>query len=171
MNAPKQALLEQLFSDHGTALEAFFRRRIRATPDAPDLAQEVYLRMLRLSDTDGIRNPELYLYTVANNLVKEHAAADRRRLTHDDIEDFEVQRQLAELPNIEGDIDTELRATRLREVLAQLPEKCRAAVILQYRDGLSYQSIGERLGVSAHMVKKYLSQGLNHCRRRMERLK
>ena len=58
MTEGKKALIERLFSQQGTALQAFFRRRIRAAPDAPDLAQEVYVRMLRVSDTDAIRNPE-----------------------------------------------------------------------------------------------------------------
>jgi hypothetical protein len=36
------------------------------------------VRMLRISDQEAIRNPVHYLYTVANNLVKEHAVLDRR---------------------------------------------------------------------------------------------
>jgi DNA-directed RNA polymerase specialized sigma24 family protein len=43
-------------------------------------------------------------------------------------------------------------------------------VVLQYRDGLSYQEIADRLNVSPHMVKKYLTQALVHCRGRMSRL-
>jgi len=35
---------------------------------------------------------------------------------------------------------------------------------------LTYEEIALRLGISSHMVKKYLSQGLTHCRRRMARL-
>jgi RNA polymerase sigma factor (sigma-70 family) len=171
MTARKKALLERLFSEHGTALQAFFRRRIRVIPDAPDLAQEVYLRMLRVSDTDAIRNPELYLYTVANNLVKENAVFERRRAAWDDIDDLAVQEQLAELPQFDGEIDTSLRLQRLREVLAQLSPKCRAAVLLQYGHDLSYEEIGSRLGISSHMVKKYLAQALLHCRRRMGRLR
>jgi hypothetical protein len=66
-----------LFAEHRRALQSFFYRRIRTKSDAPDLAQEVYVRMLRVSDTDAIRNPQLYLYTVASNLVKEHAVLDR----------------------------------------------------------------------------------------------
>jgi RNA polymerase sigma-70 factor (ECF subfamily) len=54
------------------------------------------------------------------------------------------------------------RVAGLRTVLAQLSPKCRAAVILQYRHGLTYQEIGERLNVSPHMVKKYLTQALAH---------
>jgi RNA polymerase sigma factor (sigma-70 family) len=171
MTERKKALIERLFSEHGATLQAFFRRRIRVAHDAPDLAQEVYIRMLRVSDTDAIRNPELYLYTVANNLVKENAVSERRRAAWDDIDDIAVQEQLAELPQFDGEIDTSLRVHRLREVLAQLSPKCRATVLLQYGHDLSYEEIGARLGISSHMVKKYLAQALMHCRRRMKRLK
>jgi len=171
MNRRQGAWVERFFSQHGKALEAFFRRRIRIVPDAPDLAQEVYVRMLRVKDADAIRDPELYLYTVANNLVKENALADSRRSACEDIDDFAIQEQLGQLPSFDGDIDTEVRSERLREVLAQLSPKCLAAVVLQYRDGLSYQEIGARLGISTHMVKKYISQALRHCRRRMESLR
>jgi RNA polymerase sigma-70 factor (ECF subfamily) len=67
--------------------------------------------------------------------------------------------------------DTETRVVRLREVLAQLPPKCRATVNLKYQHGLSYQEIAERLGVSPHMVQKYLGSALAHCRRRMTRMR
>ena len=170
MTVRKKALIERLFAQHGTALQAFLRRRIRVIPDAPDLAQEVYLRMLRVSDSNTIRNPELYLYAVANNLVKENAVLERQRAAWDDIDDSAVQEQLAELPQFDGEIDTALRSQRLREVLAQLSPKCRAAVLLQYGHDLSYAEIAERLGISTHMVKKYLSQALLHCRRRMRHL-
>ena len=170
MTVRTKALVERLFAQHATGLQTFFRRRIRVIPDVPDLAQEVYLRMLRVSDSDTIRNPEMYLYAVANNLVKEHAVLERRRATWDDIDDSAIQEQLAELPQFDGEIDTDLRTQRLREVLSQLSPKCRAAVLLQYGDDLSYAEIAKRLGVSTHMVKKYLAQALLHCRRRMQSL-
>lgn len=170
MADPKKGLVERLFAEHGRALQAFFYRRIRTKSDAPDLAQEVYVRMLRVSDMAAIRNPELYLYTVANNLVKEHAVLDRRRASSVDLDEATVQQQLGELPVFDGQLDTTQRVTRLRTVLAQLPPKCRAAVVLYYRHDLSYQEIADRLGISSHMVKKYLAQALGHCRRRMARL-
>jgi RNA polymerase sigma-70 factor (ECF subfamily) len=171
VDGDKKALIERLFSEHGTALQAFFRRRTRVVPDAPDLAQEVYVRMLGVRNSDAIRNPELYLYTVANNLLKERGIAERRRAACEDIDDPAVQEQLAELPQFEGEVDDELRAARLREVLAQLPPKCRATIVLQYRHGLSYEDIGVRLGISTNMVKKYLAKALGHCRRRMQSLR
>jgi RNA polymerase sigma factor (sigma-70 family) len=168
MSELKKTLMERLFSEHRGGLQDFFRRRVKV--DAQDLAQEVYVRILRLKDTQAIRNPELYLYTVANNLVKEHAVVERR-LNTSDVDDTAIQQQLAELPPFDDDFDTDELVKRLRVVLAELPPKCRAAVVLQYRYGLSYEEIGGKLGVSTNMVKKYLAQALDHCRRRMSRLK
>jgi RNA polymerase sigma factor (sigma-70 family) len=126
--------------------------------------------MLRVPDMGAIRNPEAYLYTVASNLGKEHARQEHKDAAVLDIDDPLVQQQLSELPAFAGQLDTEQRIRRLREVLQQLPPKCRAAVVLQYWHGLSYEEIAQRLGVSTHMVKKHLSQALLHCRRRMARL-
>ena len=170
MAEPKKGFVERLFAEHRRALQSFFYRRIRTKSDAPDLAQEGYVRMLRVSDTDAIRNPELYLYTVASNLVKEHAVLDRWQARGVNLDETNIQQQLGELPTLDGQLDVTQRVARLRTVLAQLSPKCRAAVILQYRHGLTYQEIGERLNVSPHMVKKYLAQALAHCRRRMVRL-
>jgi RNA polymerase sigma-70 factor (ECF subfamily) len=169
MAEPGKGLVERLFAEHRRALQAFFYRRIRTKSDAPDLAQEVYVRMLRVSDHQAIRDPERYLYTVASNLAKEYAVLDRRQARSVDVEGASVQQLLGELPTVDAQLDVTRRVARLRVVLAQLSPKCRAAVVLQYRYGLSYEDIAERLDVSPHMVKKYLAQALAHCRRRMAR--
>lgn len=166
----KKTLVERLFAQHGGAVQAFLYRRVRKRPDAAELAQEVYLRMLRVADIGAIRDPEAYLFTVAGNLAKEHARYEHREGTRLPVDDPLLQEQLAELPAFAEDLDTQQRIKRLREVLQQLPPKCQAAVVLQYWNGLSYKEIAQRLGVSTNMVKKYLSQALVHSRRRMARL-
>lgn len=170
MTKPASGFVERLFAEHRRALQAFIYRRIRTKSDAPDLAQEVYVRMLRVSDTQAIRNPERYLYTVASNLVKEYAVLARWKSRGVDLDDPGIQQQLGELPTLDAQLDVTQRIARLRTVLAQLSPKCRAAVMLQYRHGLTYEEIGRHLNVSPHMVKKYLAQGLAHCRRRMAHL-
>jgi RNA polymerase sigma factor (sigma-70 family) len=166
---PKSSLVERLFAEHRGRLQAFFRRRIRAKADAPDLAQEVYLRMLRISDHEAIRNPVPYLYTVANNLVKEHAVLERRQARGVDIDEVQTHEQLESLPAFDGDLDEMQRTERLRVVLKQLRPKCQAAVTLRFTEGLTYREVAVRLGVSPQMAKKYVAQALVHCRRRMGR--
>jgi RNA polymerase sigma factor (sigma-70 family) len=170
MADPKPSLVERLFAEHRTALQTFFRRRVRSQADAPDLAQEVYVRMLRIRDKEAIRNPVHYLYTVANNLVKEHAVLERRQASCIDIDEAPAHEQLETLPTFDLDLDATQRATRLAVVLKQLRPKCRAAVVLRFTHELSYREIGMHLGVSPQMAKKYVAQALGHCQRRMARL-
>lgn len=164
---PGPSLVERLFAEHRGALQAFFRRRIRGKADAPDLAQEVYLRMLRISDKDAIRNPVVYLYTVANNLVKEHAVLERRRPGGVDIDEIASHEQLEVLPAFDGELDAARRYARLQAVLKQLRPKCQAAVLLRFTHGLSYREIADQLQVSPQMARKYVVQALSHCRRRL----
>jgi len=167
---PKPSLVERLFAEHRAALQTFFLRRIRSKADAADLAQEVYVRMLRISDQEAIRNPVHYLYTVANNLVKEHAVLDRRQTSGIDIDEAPAHERLETLPEFDGNLDASQRIARLGVVLQQLRPKCRAAVELRFTHGLSYRAIAEHLEVSPQMAKKYVAQALGHCRRRMARL-
>src|SRR5271163_3882677 len=143
----KPSLVERLFADHRAALQSFFQRRTRSKADAPDLAQEVYVRMLRISDKEAIRNPVHYLYTVANNLVKEHAVLDRRQASGIDIDEAPAHEQLETLPAFDGEVDATQRVARLGVVLKQLRPKCRAAVELRFTHGLSYREIAVHLGV------------------------
>jgi RNA polymerase sigma factor (sigma-70 family) len=163
----QQSRIEHLFTEHLASLEAFLYRRVRRHPVAAELAQEVYLRMLRVPDMEAIRNPEAYLYTVASNLAKEHARREGLGQAAQDVDDPMIQGQLAEFPLFGVQMDAEQRVRRLHEVLKQLPAKCQAAMVLQYWHGQSYKEIAQQLGVSTNMVKKYLTQGLAHCRRRM----
>jgi RNA polymerase sigma-70 factor (ECF subfamily) len=161
--------MEKLFAEHGRALQAYFYRRLRSKAEASDLAQEVYLRMMRVSDPEAIRNPQVYLYTVASNLVKEHAVLERRRGEPLDLDEATVQQRLGELPALEGELESRQMSERLNAALNELPARWRTALILQYRYDLTYAEIADRLGVSSNMVKKYLGQGLSHCRRHLGR--
>ena len=165
-----KAFVERLFAHRG-ALQAFFHRRLRTKSDAADLVQEVYLRMLRVSDTDAILNPEAYLFTVARNLLTENALVDRRQAGAADVGEVDSMQALPDVPEFDTALDVTREVARLRLVLKQLSPECCAAVMLKYRHELSYQEIADRLEVSPSMVNKYLRQALSHCRRRMARLR
>src|SRR6202050_2455662 len=107
------SLVERLFAEHRGGLQSFFRRRIRSKADASDLAQEVYVRMLRISNQEAIRNPVLYLYTVANNLVKEHAVLDRRQASGIDIDEAAADVQLETVPALDAELAALQRGGRV----------------------------------------------------------
>jgi len=162
-----QAWVEQLFCEHGSALKGYLYRQSGNEQDAKELVQETYLRMLQIKDRDAIRDPKRYMFTIAGNLAKQHGREQGRERGTFDVNEASLEGELSYHPSFGDQIDEDAHLRRLREVFAELPVKCRAAYILQTAHGLSYAEIAQQLGVSTDMVKKYLSQALLHCRRRM----
>jgi RNA polymerase sigma factor (sigma-70 family) len=162
-----QALIEGLVASHGDQLRRFLLARVRNISDVPDITQEVYLRMLRVSNVESIRSPEAYLFTVAQHVVQQHtlkmAALPSVGL---------AQVLNTQSPATHTDPVLELVATqsldRLQETLDNLSPKARAVFMLSRRDGLSFDEIAERLGCSRPMVKKYLMKALLQFRQRLE---
>jgi RNA polymerase sigma-70 factor (ECF subfamily) len=160
----------RLLADKGPTLANYFLRRVSHRWDAQDLVQEVYLRLLRSGDAGAgtVRNPEAYLFTVAANLVKEHAQMQRRApISSEGLED--VIERLATPCHAGADVDRALRRQRLATLIGRLSPKCRAVLVMHYRDDLSYKEIGEQLAISPNMVKKYIVKGLAACRQGMAR--
>jgi len=168
MGAGERSCVERLFREHGCNLEAFLYRRTGNHADAIELAQETYVRMLQIKDMEAIRSPKAYMFIVAANLATEHAARQGRDRGTLDISDPVVEAELSHDPNFGDQMDDEEAADRIREALAELPAKCRAAFYLQYAYGMSYEEIAQQLGVTAHSVKKYLSQATAHLRKRLD---
>jgi RNA polymerase sigma factor (sigma-70 family) len=159
--------IEKLFSLRHSHLKTFFGRRVRTRDEIADLTQEAFLRVLRADSSQVIHNPEAYLFTVAGNLVREYSVLSSRFRAAIDIGDPSIESELSNWPDVETELDARQRRRALAAVLDELSPKCRAAVVMQYRDGMTYQQIGERLGVSGNMVKKYLARALGHCRQRL----
>jgi RNA polymerase sigma factor (sigma-70 family) len=164
-------LVERMFRAQKDALWRYLVRRVRRRSDAEELAQEVYLRLLRVADANALRNPEAYLYAISANLLKEHAMQQSISRNCVALEDAGFPEMLSEAVCYPDLVDKAQRTERLREVLRQLPAKCQAAVIMRHWHGLSYEEIAQKLEISVNMVKKYLVHALAHCRRRMSSLR
>src|SRR5687767_9427630 len=63
-------------------LVKFLKRRIATPADAQDLAQEVYLRLLRVERLDLVQQPRSYLLRIAANLLHEWRLKARQTRVH-----------------------------------------------------------------------------------------
>lgn len=155
--------------DHVPWLRGYLAKRLRRPQDVDDLAQEVYLRMLRVPDDNMIENPQAYLITVANNLLKEHWTQEARDRGAFDVDDPALQDELGVLPGFGAGLDLEARKKILLRVLRELRPKCQAVIVMHYFYDMNYEEIAARLGITTHMVKKYVTKGLALFRLRMAR--
>jgi len=145
----------------------YLQRRLGSSVDARDIAQETYARLLRVGQADLIRDPQAYLFRIAANLAYEFELNQRRERAQlgvaPSIEELERLTPLS----LEDQTDLAAHMARLNKAMARLSPKSRAALILHRRDGLTYEEIAQRMGTSVHMVKKYITSGLELCRTRM----
>jgi RNA polymerase sigma factor (sigma-70 family) len=164
-----QTLVAGLVASHGGQLRRFLLARVRNAADVPDILQEVYLRMLRVPSVESIRSPEAYLFTVAQHVLQQHAL--RSAATPP----FTELTRMLDVPQAAPDSDPALDADaqqclqQLQDALDELSPKARATFILHRRDGLSFDEISARLGISRPMAKKYLMKALLQFRQRLQR--
>jgi len=129
----------------------------------PDLVQEIYLRILRLKDHEAIRNPQAYLFTIASHVVHQYTL--RRSVESATMDPLNVvdglETSLAPDPAEEADVEQRLEAM---ERALEIHSPRAYAVLVMYRcEGLTLKQIGERLGVSNVMARKYLERAVRYC--------
>src|SRR4051812_26778 len=71
--------VQEVAETYGRNLHQYLVKRLRAGEDAQDLAQEVYLRLLRLHRSDLVRQPVAYVYFLASQVVGEHRMREGKR--------------------------------------------------------------------------------------------
>lgn len=136
---------------HGDLVK-FLARRMATHADAQDLAQEVYLRLARVDRLDLVRRPRSYLLRIAANLLHEWRFKARQVRPHH----AEEVDKLTSADDPERSTLDSMRSQRVAVELAHLAAPVRAALVLQIRDGLSYDEIAKEMGVTPRMVKRYL---------------
>lgn len=158
-------LASKLFDSRGGDLLRYLRRRVGNEADARDLAQESYLRFIRLVKPDQVSNPEAYLFRIAANLLWEHQLRERNRVGQEASDEHSV---VEETP-FDLAVSAE-NASHLNLALKELPATRRAVLVLHLRDGLTCAQIAIQFGISVSMVKKHLVGGLVFCRARLQEL-
>jgi RNA polymerase sigma factor (sigma-70 family) len=158
----------QVAARYGDDLLKFLSRRVATAADARDLAQEAYVRLLRIERQELIANPQAYLYRIAAHLVHEFEL--KRRSDADGLRRWTEAREEGEAPAVDRAVDSLALNERLEQTFKGLSPKCRAVLILHRRDGMTYDEIAAKLNISSSMVKKYLSIGLRYCRSRLRGL-
>jgi RNA polymerase sigma factor (sigma-70 family) len=153
-----------LVERHAALVLGLSRSILRNPHDAEDIFQATFLVLARKAGC--IRKGESlgsWLYAVASRLAqKTRARAGKRR---------SCEQQAAsplELTPVDEVTWGELRAI-LHEEVGRLPQKYRAAVIVCYWEGRTYQEAGQQLGCAASTVKDRLERARTMLQRRLAR--
>jgi RNA polymerase sigma factor (sigma-70 family) len=159
--------VSRLFREHNRALVSFVNARLKSEPEAREIAQEAYVKLLQLDAPEVAGFLRAYLFRIAENLAFDRLRQRRSRGRLDDLLSLE------EL-NLEASAE---RTAIAREELAlieravsELPPKCQEA-FRQHRLGdLPIDEVAQRMNVSERMVRKHVTRALVYIRLRREGL-
>jgi RNA polymerase sigma-70 factor (ECF subfamily) len=158
----------------GDRFEAFVReyqdmvfatavRLLGREAEAEDVAQTVFLRAYeRFAELSGSPQVAGWLRTVTTNLCLNHLSRYRSRWQFfGDAEgpDSPVAGRLALLPSGQEELERMERQQRLERALRGLPDHQRVPLVLFHFEDLSYEAIGEKLGISLAKVKSDIHRG------------
>jgi RNA polymerase sigma factor (sigma-70 family) len=143
-------------------LRVFLRRRMLGrSQEVDDLAQEVYLRILRMDEARDVRDPMSYVYGIATNVLRDFWRSQRRgaEISLDDVAPH--CEQLVSTPTTNDDVTI---SQQLEQSLRQLPSTQAAIVMLVKCAGLSHREVAAQLSISEHMVHKHLTEAMARLR-------
>lgn len=150
---------------YGRGLRKFLTVHLRGVQDVPDLAQEVYLRLLRVSHQEAIRNPEAYLFTVAGHVVRQHLLRQSIDTAVADITDALPELAVPAGEEPEAKLEHSQRLEQFqKQILDRLPRRVGAALVLHRIHGYSVQEAASEMGIARETVKQYLADAAKRCR-------
>jgi RNA polymerase sigma-70 factor, ECF subfamily len=165
---------DTLVREHKNRIYSYVCRLTNDSPDAEDLTQEVFVRAYQ--SFGAFRHEaavDTWLYRIATNLVIDRFRRGLRAPQWVPPAD-EEEDPLAALPALGRECDPagsaqlgELQA-KVRQAIASLPPKLRAAVILHDMEGLAYEEVAAALGCPVGTVKSRLFNARAVLRRKLQ---
>ncbi len=159
LRAGDTAAFAALIRRHQVALVNFFRR-MGASNEAEDVAQETFLRVWRYRQRyRPTAKFTTFLFTLAR-----HAWADHLRRAHK--QERVAERVGAEAaPHDATAQDAARRRLDAQVALAALPEKLRLVVVMSLYQGLKYEEIATALGIPVGTVKSRMFLALGRLKK------
>jgi RNA polymerase sigma factor (sigma-70 family) len=156
------------FEQFSPGLYRYLLRRLKSAANAEDLAQEVYLRLLRAVDPRQVKFPQAYVYRIALNVLCEFQVRERGRAV---AFDSDAVAHLAEKLTDESALpetayETEAREERLKRAIEELPPMQRAVLRPATQRDFSHAQIAEQLGISVSTTRNHLYKAIDYCRHR-----
>lgn len=144
--------VERLFRTYNTALVRYLTRRLGDRDWAEDVAQATFVRALR---QETIGNERAWLFTVANNLVRDDARKDARRRRHLALLQ-EAERETVVEPEL-TELERAQERAMARGAIDALAERDRLALLMR-EEGLDYTEIAAALDMSVGSIGTTLSR-------------
>jgi len=172
------AAFEDLVLRYQDRLVGFFFHILHDRPASEDLAQEVFLRIFRSRERyEPSARFSTWLFRIAHNVASNHRRGNSKRRelslaagygSHEQLTtDTSLAEKSALMPSRQLD-SLEMREV-VRSAIDELSDRQKTAVILHKFEDMSYEEIGEIMGLGTVAVKSLLSRARIRLKEALEK--
>jgi RNA polymerase sigma factor (sigma-70 family) len=149
-------------------LTQFFRRRVRNDSEIEDMVQDVFARLVARDSTEPVEHLGGYVLKTASSVLTDWA---RRRSSRGAGLQVAFDSDLHGGNEIDPErvLDGKQTLHAATAALLALPERTRTVFILRRLEGLKFQDIASRLGISVSAVEKHMVRAIHHLSLEMEK--
>jgi RNA polymerase sigma factor (sigma-70 family) len=137
----------------------FLARGGRSKSDVEDLRQDVYMRVCAAAHEGVPAQTKALLFKVARNLLIDRVRHEQV-VSIESVENLDVLNVAIDEPAPDRSVIAREELRRLQAALDKLPERIRAAVMMQKIDGLSVRDIAKRMNTPERTVERILADGV-----------
>jgi len=163
ISSPSTLTVRELYGDHHGWLQSWLTLRLGHAPDAADLAQEVFLRLILRPAPRGFASAgeaRAYLRAMANGLCIN--LWHRREIERAWLETLAAQPEPV-APSAERQAMILEALHEVGTLLLALPTRVARAFLLTEACQMTQREVADELGVSPRMVRKYLARAMLAC--------
>jgi RNA polymerase sigma factor (sigma-70 family) len=159
---------EELYRRYNARVCAYVARMVGCRDHAQEIAQEAFISALRrLRSSDQPITFKAWIYGIARNGAIDHLRARSRRgaeVGYDHVEEFVEPTGVLAAPAPEAAVEAKQSLADLQGAFGGLSEAHHQILVMRELEGLSYDQLGERMGMSRSQVESTLFR----ARRRLE---
>lgn len=124
--------------------------------------------MLRIPNHESIRSPQAYLYTVAGHVLHQYRL--RQLAMTESLDPIELSPDIPATSEFDPaeTVLVEQRYESIGDALEKHSPRAYVALVMHRRDGATLDQIGDRLGVSDRMAKRYLIKALTYIQKALD---
>jgi RNA polymerase sigma-70 factor (ECF subfamily) len=156
--AGDETAFEEIYARYSKKIYGFLMRRLTNPDTSAELFQETFLRLHR---GRGLYKPEMpfktWLYTIANNLVRDSLRAKGRSKV--------VRASEGNENSVEAAVpDGSYKLQSFKEAFARLTDDQKESLVLSRFEGMKYDEIGRVMGRSTEAVNQLVQRAMRHLR-------
>jgi len=156
----RQEFSQEMAAHYRGPLVRYFMRHLADKNEAEDMAQAVFLRVMRRDSVSEIENPEGFLFQTAVNLLRDRSRREKTRLVA--LNELAGRQSFVEEMSPERVLIGKESLLNALKALKKLGERTHDIFLLHRLESMKYDEIADLYGISTSAVEKHMIKALAH---------